>query len=248
MTKQAKTSKSESVKVDTKSAVDAAVEEVKKSVKRVAKEAAPSVPAVVESPAPVKEKKKKTATPVSAEPVVVAQAAVSEEEAEPVERKRRVVTRDDVEKSFDDLIKQLEEEIESVRQNDDKNKSKGVRFIRGVLKQVRQLRTDSLRVASKKNRRQTTNGNSGNSGFMKPVKISSDMQKFTGLKEDQLVSRVDVTKSICNYVKEHNLQNQANRREFNPDQKLAKLLGTNSPVTYYALQQHIQPHFIKEAK
>lgn len=246
MTKQAKTSKSESVKVDAKSAVDAAVEEVKKSVKRVAKDAAPSTPAAVESPAPVKEKKKKAAAaPAVAEPVAAPAAA---EEAEPVERKRRVVTRDDVEKSFDDLIKQLEEEIESVRQNDDKNKSKGVRFIRGVLKQVRQLRTDSLRVASKKNRRQSSNGNSGNSGFMKPVKISADMQKFTGLKEDQLVSRVDVTKSICNYVKEHNLQNQANRREFTPDQKLAKLLGTTSPVTYYALQQHIQPHFIKEAK
>lgn len=247
MTKQAKTSKSESVKVDAKSAVDAAVEEVKKSVKRVAKDAAPvaSTPAAVEAPAPVKEKKKKAAAPAAAAEPVAAPAA---EDAEPVERKRRVVTRDDVEKSFDDLIKQLEEEIESVRQNDDKNKSKGVRFIRGVLKQVRQLRTDSLRVASKKNRRQSSNGNSGNSGFMKPVKISADMQKFTGLKEDQLVSRVDVTKSICNYVKEHNLQNQANRREFTPDQKLAKLLGTNSPVTYYALQQHIQPHFIKEAK
>lgn len=245
MTKQAKTSKSESVKVDSKSAVEAAVEEVKKSVKRVAKEVAPVVAAPV-AEAPKESKKKKAAAPTEVEasqPVDVEKAA-----EEPVERKRRVVTRDDVEKSFDDLIKQLEEEIETVRQNDDKNKSKGVRFIRNVLKQVRQLRADALRVASKKNRRQGASGNSGNSGFMKPVKISSDMQKFTGLKEEQLVSRVDVTKSICNYVKEHNLQNQANRREFNPDQKLAKLLGTSAPVTYYALQQHIQPHFIKDVK
>jgi chromatin remodeling complex protein RSC6 len=244
MTKQVKTSKSESVKVDAKAAVEAAVEEVKKSVKRskdAPVAAAPAEAAAVA--APPKEKKKKAAAPAEAAAVVEEKAAVDEE---PVERKRRVVTRDDVEKSFDDLIKQLEEEIESVRQNDDKNKSKGVRFIRGVLKQVRQLRSDSLRVASKKNRRQGASSNSGNSGFMKPVKISSDMQKFTGLKEDQLVSRVDVTKSICNYVKEHNLQNQSNRREFTPDQKLAKLLGTTAPVTYYALQQHIQPHFIKD--
>ena len=246
MTKQVKTSKSESVKVDAKTsaAVDAAVEEVKKSVKRAAAPAA-SAPVAEVAVAPVKEKKKKA--PAAAAPVEVQPSEPAADE-EPAERKRPVVTRDDVEKSFDDLIKQLEDEIESVRQNDDKNKSKGVRFIRSVLKHVRQLRSDSLRVASKKNRRQSSNGNSGNSGFMKPVKISADMQKFTGLKEDQLVSRVDVTKSICNYVKEHNLQNQANRREFTPDQKLAKLLGTNAPVTYYALQQHIQPHFIKEAK
>ena len=245
MTKQAKPSKTESVKAtETKSAVDAAVEEVKKSVKRVA--AAPSAP-VAAAPAEAPKESKKKKKDVAPEPVAAAPAADAVAE-EPVERKRRVVTREDVEKSFDDLIKQLEDEIESVRQNDDKSKSKGVRFIRSVLKHVRQLRGDSLRVASKKTRRQTANGNSGNSGFMKPVKISSDMQKFTGLKEDQLVSRVDVTKSICNYVKEHNLQNQSNRREFTPDQKLAKLLGTNAPVTYYALQQHIQPHFIKENK
>jgi chromatin remodeling complex protein RSC6 len=80
---------------------------------------------------------------------------------------------------------------------------------------------------------------------MKPVKISKDMQKFTGLKEDQLVSRVEVTKSICQYVKEKNLQNQTDRRQFTPDEKLAKLLGTDKPLTYYALQQQIQPHFIK---
>ena len=80
---------------------------------------------------------------------------------------------------------------------------------------------------------------------MKPVKISKDMQKFTGFKDDQLVSRVDVTKSICNYVKEHNLQKQEDRRQFTPDEKLAKLLGTKEPLTYYALQQQIQPHFTK---
>ena len=230
MTKQVKSSKSESkpeaVKVDPKvtAAVEAAVEEVKKSVKRTGKE-----------------KKEVAAAPAPAP------AVVPEEAAEPVERKRRQVTREDVEKSFDDLSKQLEEEIEAVRQNDDKNKSKGVRFLRSVLKQVRQLRSDSLRVASKKVRRQSSSGAAGNSGFMKPVKISGDMQKFTGLKEDQLVSRVDVTKSICNYVKEHNLQNAADRRQFTPDQKLAKLLGTSEPLTYYALQQHIQSHFIKDA-
>lgn len=201
-------------------AAAAAVEEVKKSVS--------------------KSSKKKAVEPAPEQPVAQQPETVEEEQP----RKRRQVTREDVEKSFDDLLAQLDQEVESLRKNEDKNKSKGVRFLRSVSKQVRQLKADSLRVASKKTRRQTA-PRSSNSGFMKPVKISKDMQKFTGIKDDQLVSRVDVTKSICQYVKTHNLQNQSDRRQFTPDEKLAKLLGTSQPLTYYALQQHIQPHFVK---
>jgi chromatin remodeling complex protein RSC6 len=202
---------------------------------------------VVEEPQKASRKKKAdpvpTPVPAPAPPAPVAEAADPADDQAPT--KRRQVTRDDVEKEFDALLLTLDEEIESIRKNDDKNKSKGVRFLRAVYKRVRQLRSDTLRVATKKVRRTSSSSAAGNSGFMKPVKISKDMQKFTGLKEDQLVSRVDVTKSICQYVKEKNLQNQADRRQFTPDEKLAKLLGTDQPLTYYALQQQIQPHFIK---
>lgn len=160
-----------------------------------------------------------------------------------VRKQRRQVTREDLERSFDSLLALLDSEVETLR-NDDKVKGRGVRFLRSVAKQVRQLKTDSLRVSSKRVRRQTA-PRSTNSGFMKPVKISRDMQKFTGLKDDQLVSRVDVTKAICQYVKTNNLQNQADRRQFTPDDKLGKLLGTHEPLTYYNLQKHIQHHFIK---
>ena len=80
---------------------------------------------------------------------------------------------------------------------------------------------------------------------MKSVKISGDMAKFCNFKADQLVSRVDVTKAICNYVKEKNLQNPADRRQFTPDEKLATLLGVKEVITYYTLQKHIQKHFPK---
>ena len=204
---------------------------------------------VVEEPQKASRKKKADPAPVPvaapAPPAPVASETVESSEPADAPTKRRQVTRDDVEKEFDALLLSLDEEIETIRKNDDKNKSKGVRFLRAVYKRVRQLRSDTLRVATKKVRRTSSSSAAGNSGFMKPVKISKDMQKFTGLKEDQLVSRVDVTKSICQYVKEKNLQNQADRRQFTPDEKLAKLLGTDQPLTYYALQQQIQPHFIK---
>jgi chromatin remodeling complex protein RSC6 len=222
---------------------------VSKDVKEVQTPVAVAAP-VVEEPQKSSRKKKTESAPAPAqapEPVAAAVTAevVGETAEEHVVTKRRQVTRDDVEKDFDALLQSLDEEIETIRKNDDKNKSKGVRFLRSVYKKVRQLRTDSLRVASKKVRRASSSSATVNSGFMKPVKISKDMQKFTGLKEDQLVSRVEVTKSICQYVKEKNLQNQADRRQFTPDEKLAKLLGTDKPLTYYALQQQIQPHFIK---
>lgn len=235
MPKTAKsTPKSEKVAaaaVDVEKVALAAVAEVQKSVTKSKKSKKAAESSGSNNPVVIEEKPQ--------EEVVV------EESAEAAPRKqRRQVTREDVEKSFDDLVQSVEEEIESLRKNDDKNKTKGVRFLRSVVKQVRQLKTDSLRVASKRTRRQGA-PRSTNSGFMKPVKISKEMQKFTGLKDDQLVSRVDVTKSICQYVKSHNLQNEADRRQFTPDEKLAKLLGTAQPLTYYALQKQIQPHFIK---
>jgi chromatin remodeling complex protein RSC6 len=228
MSKPSKSSKS--VKAEVAPAVVeaavAAAQEVQKSVKRTKTEKA-SVPVV---------------EPVS---VVVEEVSTVVDTESVVRKQRRQVTRDDVEKDFDSLLATLDAEVESLRNNDDKSKSKGVRFLRSVTKQVRQLRSDSLRVASKKTRRESTVPRSTNSGFMKPVKISKDMQKFTGIKDDQLVSRVDVTKAICQYVKTNNLQNQADRRQFTPDEKLAKLLGTKEPLTYYALQKQIQPHFTK---
>lgn len=242
MTKQAKSStkaeaKTEKVAAVVSAAVEAVLEDVQKSVNRKRSKA---------------EKAEKTEKSVEKQVETVKEETVKEvvkeEEAAAEPKQRRSVNRDEVEKSFDGLLASLDEEIENLRKNDDKNKSKGVRFLRSVAKTVRQLRSDSLRLATKKVRRQSsTKSGAGNSGFMKPVKISKDMQKFTGLKEDQLVSRVDVTKSICQYVKTNNLQNEADRRQFTPDAALAKLLGTTTPLTYYALQQHIQPHFIKDA-
>jgi len=241
MTKQSKSStkaeaKTEKVAPVVSAAVEAVLEDVQKSVNRKRSKAEKTEKAEKSAEKPVETVKEETVKEV-----------VKEEEVAAEPKQRRQVNRDEVEKSFDGLLASLDEEIENLRKNDDKNKSKGVRFLRSVSKTVRQLRSDSLRLATKKVRRQSSaTSGAGNSGFMKPVKISKDMQKFTGLKEDQLVSRVDVTKSICQYVKTNNLQNEADRRQFTPDAALAKLLGTSTPLTYYALQQHIQPHFIKE--
>ena len=167
--------------------------------------------------------------------------SVSASASEGVEKFRRVVNKEEVEKLFDELHTSLETELQALR--DDKNHSVGVRFLRSVARQVKSLKTDCFRLLSRKVRKPSVR--SGNSGFMKSVKISPEMAKFCSFKVDQLVSRVDVTKAICNYVKEKNLQNPADRRQFNPDEKLGTLLGVTETITYYTLQKHIQKHFPK---
>ncbi len=234
MAKQAKTSTSSNSKASSSSvsAADAALA-AKAAVEQVQKSASRS-------------KRQPQAEPAPSQPSVAVESSSAAEASsvgDGARKQRRQVTREDLERSFDSLLALLDGEVESLR-SDEKAKGRGVRFLRTVAKQVRQLKSDSLRVSSKRVRRQTA-PRSTNSGFMKPVKISRDMQKFTGLKDDQLVSRVDVTKAICQYVKTNNLQNQEDRRQFTPDEKLGKLLGTHEPLTYYNLQKHIQHHFIK---
>lgn len=85
-----------------------------------------------------------------------------------------------------------------------------------------------------------------NSGLQKPSKVSAEIAKFAGWPKDELHSRVDVTKVICGYIKDHNLQNPENRREIMLDANLKKLLKYNDPtITYPHIQKYIGAHFIK---
>jgi chromatin remodeling complex protein RSC6 len=246
-----------------------------KSVKSASTEAAPvkaapakkavaaEKPAEVAAPAP--KKQKKAASEASAVPVEaaakpakaargskakssVASSVVAEAlngaSSSDADKPRRVVNNEEVEKNFDELAASVEAELQALR--DDKNHTVGIRFLRSVCRQLKSLKADSLRLLTRKVKKPTTRN--GNSGFMKPVKITSEMAKFCGFTPDQLVSRVDVTKAICNYVKEKNLQNQTDRRQFTPDAKLAALLSVTETITYYTLQKYIQKHFIKEVK
>lgn len=156
--------------------------------------------------------------------------------------KRRAIEREELEGYFDQYIKVLETELEQSRDN--KNRKVNVRTWRLLLNEIKRLKTVSLRVMKKPKRR----SENAQSGFMKPVKISDDMAQFAGWNTGDLKSRVDVTKYICNYIKENNLQNPTDRRQIVADEKLSKLLNydqsSDNPLTYYLLQKKIQPHFV----
>ncbi len=106
----------------------------------------------------------------------------------------------------------------------------------------------------KQKRRNPNRAKNTSSGFMKPVGISGEMCKFTGWDASELKSRVDVTKYICGYIRDNDLQNPADRRQIVPDKKLTALLKLDKkslkeePLTYYSLQKKIQPHFVSASK
>ena len=83
------------------------------------------------------------------------------------------------------------------------------------------------------------------SGFAKPCKISDELCDFMGIKKGSEQSRTDITRFINAYVKEHNLNNPENRREFFPDKKLKSILNIKEgeKVTYFVLQRLIAHHF-----
>jgi len=166
------------------------------------------------------------------------------------DKKKRVApTRESVIASFDDIIASIEREIGVLR--DSQNKTKGVKFLRTLGKKLKGLKSQSTRIISKRNPTQRKAGTNVSSGFLKPVNISKEIAKFTGWSATEKKSRVEVTKYLCNYIRENNLQNEKDKRQIKPDNKLAKLLNydektAQQPLTYFHLQALLKNHFPKE--
>jgi len=88
----------------------------------------------------------------------------------------------------------------------------------------------------------------------KPVVISNELCKFLGFPPDTEHSRNEVTTSINKYVKDHDLQDPANKRyirlEGSPEaDKLNVLLrNPDQPLTFFNIQRYLKPHYPMSAK
>lgn len=89
-------------------------------------------------------------------------------------------------------------------------------------------------------------------GFARPSVVSNEMCDFMKMPHGSSVSRTEVTKSLIQYIKEHNLQNQANKRQILPDETLYQLFGEESrkqEITYFTMQKFMNKHFVpRESK
>jgi upstream activation factor subunit UAF30 len=161
-------------------------------------------------------------------------------------RVRKVVNQETLRSDVEQLRQHVDDEIQRLRTSDQKNK--GVKFLKVVNKSLKTLFADLNRVLKTKTK--VVRNKNTSSGFMKPVRISSEMALFTSWDQTQLYSRVDVTKFLCDYIRDNNLQNPEDRRQILCDDKLSSLLKfdkqSSSPLTYPGLQQHIQQHFLQE--
>lgn len=78
-----------------------------------------------------------------------------------------------------------------------------------------------------------------NPAFMKPWMPSKDLAAIVG---DKALPRTEVTKKLWAYIKKNNLQDQANRRMINADDKLKKVFGGKAKVNMFEMTKLISKH------
>ena len=164
---------------------------------------------------------------------------------DPLEKSERVrvaVTTESITKDLDTCVMNIEDEIVKMKQA----KLTGVKFLKCLNKNLKNIKFNFSRLSKKKPK--TVRHVNVNAGFSKPVKISEKMSEFLGVDSSELVSRVFVTKFLCQYIKDNDLQNPVDKRQIIADPKLSELLNyTNGkepePLTYYRMQTYMRPHF-----
>ena len=117
--------------------------------------------------------------------------------------------------------------------------------VRGLEKIVnRQMKTYAREARKSKNK-----GNRKPSGFAVPTAITNELCKFMKVEEGTEVARTEVTKYIIKYIKDNDLQWEANRKVIKPDTALRDLLqvGAGDEVTYFNLQRYMNKHFKRKA-
>jgi len=80
------------------------------------------------------------------------------------------------------------------------------------------------------------------SAFMKPVGVSEALAEIVG---HGPMPRTEITKKLWDYIRKHKLQDTHNKRQINPDQKLAKVLGASSSIDMFQMTSKVSKH-IKE--
>lgn len=178
-------------------------------------------------------------------PAPVASATAEEPVDDSTKTPRVAPTRESVLAEHAEIINLVEQEITRLR-----DEGGNVKFLRTIVRRLKVTQGNAARVMRQKLPSARKNNNSG---FLKPVKISTEMAKFTGLDPNGLHSRVDVTKYLCKYITDHNLQNPTDKRTIIADTSLAKLLGydakkADKPLTYPHIQSLLKTHFTSQPK
>ncbi|GAB3456662.1 hypothetical protein GCM10027321_10480 [Massilia terrae] len=78
-----------------------------------------------------------------------------------------------------------------------------------------------------------------NAAFMKAMTPSAQLSAVVG---SGALPRTEVTKKVWEYIKKHNLQDAANRRMINADDKLKPVFGGKGQVSMFEMTKLISDH------
>jgi upstream activation factor subunit UAF30 len=78
-----------------------------------------------------------------------------------------------------------------------------------------------------------------NAAFMKPMTLSPVLAAVIGAAP---MPRTEVTKKIWDYIKKHKLQDEANKRNINADDKLKAVFGGKKQVSMFEMTKLISGH------
>ena len=78
-----------------------------------------------------------------------------------------------------------------------------------------------------------------NSAFMKPLALSSELSAVVG---SGPMARSEVVKKLWEYIKKNKLQDSANKRNINADDKLKKVFGGKSVVNMFEMTKLVSKH------
>lgn len=80
---------------------------------------------------------------------------------------------------------------------------------------------------------------SKSSGLSKPMNISPELAVIVGAGP---MPRTEVTKALWVYIKEHNLQDPANKRNIIADENLKKIFEGNASLSMFEMTKYVSKH------
>lgn len=78
-----------------------------------------------------------------------------------------------------------------------------------------------------------------NSAFMKPLKVSADLEAVVGAGP---LPRSEVVKKLWVYIKKNGLQDPTQKRNINADDKLQKVFGGKKTVNMFEMTKLVSKH------
>jgi upstream activation factor subunit UAF30 len=86
------------------------------------------------------------------------------------------------------------------------------------------------------------------SGINRPIPMSDDLAAFLCMPAGSRITRPVCIRALCEYVKQHDLQDPSDRRAILCDAPMRALFGGEERVTYFTLGKFLAPHLEKQKR